>query len=96
MKIKEAIAKMEQQKLKFLENNVDYAGITEAYNMAISALEKQAGKKPDYQYEVIKKHMNKAKAPFCSVCGADLLDDANDCYEYCPECGQKIDWEVTE
>lgn len=37
----EAIAKMEQQKNAFLDEYVDYGGVTEAYNMAISALEAQ-------------------------------------------------------
>ena len=67
--------------------------LKEAIYMAIDALEKQIPKKPDEHLEPIKKHMEEGKtAPFCPVCGEDLLDEANDCYMYCPECGQKIDW----
>ena len=62
--------------------------------MVISALKKQQPMKPDEHIEPIKKHMEEDKtAPFCPVCGTDLLDEINDCYMYCPECGQKIDWE---
>ena len=67
--------------------------IRESYNMSISALEKQIAKKPKWNYEKVQKHMNKGvKAPYCPICEHDLLDDANDCYNYCTNCGQKLDW----
>ena len=37
----EAIRKIESQKLWFLEEYVDYSGVSEAYDMAIQALKKQ-------------------------------------------------------
>ena len=37
----EAKEKMFKQWQEFLENNIDYAGISEAYKMAISALEQE-------------------------------------------------------
>lgn len=70
-----------------------YPKDVEVFDMAINALKKQQPMKPDEHREPIKKHMEEGKmAPFCPVCGNDLLDEANDCYVYCPECGQRIDW----
>lgn len=53
--------------------------INEAFDMAISALEKQIPKKP--------------KSVFCPQCGEEFTDD--DCWssDYCRKCGQAIDWE---
>lgn len=65
-----------------------------ALDMAIDALKKQVPMKPEWKPELTQKHMNiGVKAPFCHICGADLLDDINDCHEFCPRCGQKILWE---
>lgn len=49
------------------------------FDIAIQALEKQIGKKP----EIINYGTN-----ICAECQCDLLR----CESYCPECGQKIDW----
>jgi hypothetical protein len=87
MKTEEAIAKIEQQKLEFLENNIDYAGITEAYNMAVSALEKQEGKKPVNTRKLFADHLY---IGYCPVCG----DGSNSEFKYCCLCGQKLDWSV--
>lgn len=60
------------------------------FNMAIIALKKQLPMTPDEHLEPIKKHMGEGKtAPFCPVCGEDLLDENNDCYMYCPECKEE-------
>ena len=68
--------------------------IPEALDMAISALEKQIPKKP--------------KVPFdtwvCPECGRDVEYQAklgdnilfHGQYDYCPKCGQAIDWEGEE
>ena len=50
--------------------------------------------KPEYKLELYPKHMLEGiHAPYCPKCFHILLDDSNDCFEYCPECGVKIDWE---
>ena len=51
----------------------------EAYDMAISALEKQIPKKPTLHEGWL----------YCSVCKKDILMEG---YKFCPDCGQRIDW----
>lgn len=59
---------------------VKHSAWDEAIDMAISALEKQEGKKPIAV---------NAKSTWvkCPVCGSTDID------EYCEKCGQKILWE---
>lgn len=35
-------------------------------------------------------------APYCPVCGHILMDGNNDHFNYCPDCGQKINWKETQ
>lgn len=83
------------EEVKVMDDNLTQYihGFDGALEMSMSALEKQIAKKPKWNYEKVQKHMNKGvKAPYCPICGCDLLDDANDCYNYCTNCGQKLDW----
>lgn len=105
MEIKEAIADLKEMALAFgygthKSETLEESPYDEAVNMAISALEKQVGKKPvrvnkngdfDGNFEVV-----------CPVCGIKLMEriTTNEmsypriynrtgyCY-----CGQKIEWE---
>lgn len=70
--------------------------IQEAMDMGIEALEKQIAKKPKnikvlgepfFEDEVIVKYGD------CAICGFDVHSDIS---EYCPNCGQKIDWSEVE
>lgn len=54
------------------------------YRIAIKALEKQIPKKP-----IISHMFDDTFACNCPICGGDLLHDYG---EYCPDCGQAIDW----
>lgn len=36
--------------------------------------------------------MNGVKEPFCPMCGRILIDYENDRHDFCPGCGQRIDW----
>ena len=54
----------------------------EALYMAIEALEKQVIKEP--------KFLLRASRFICPVCGYNVE------HKYCPECGQKLDWEEEE
>lgn len=56
--------------------------ITEALNMAIEALEKQIPKK-----------LKDDGWLYCPICGRDVLLDR---FDYCPDCGQALDWSDTE
>ena len=56
--------------------------VVEARDMAITALEKQIPKKPDFTED-----KEFALCPCCN--GKGLLDKQ----KYCDNCGQKIDWE---
>ena len=55
------------------------ASVEDALTMAISALKKQVGMKPQRR--------EGTTYVFCPACGRPNIDD------YCPRCGQKIDWE---
>lgn len=97
MTSKEAISRikhhMEIHKLS--EPNAIY--ITEALNMAMQALEKHIPKKPKREPEPFPKHFDKGVYGFhCPVCGEDLLDECSDCFNYCQNCGQAIDWSDEE
>lgn len=52
--------------------------ITEALNMAVEALEKQIPKK-----------LKDDGWLYCPICGRDVLLDR---FDYCPDCGQALDW----
>lgn len=67
-----------------------------ALEMAINALEKQIPKKPTYEGD--------GYAPdgmfiwgewICPCCGRRYEVDYDD-YDYCPDCGQKLDWSNEE
>ena len=69
-----------------------YQKVLDAIGMAVSALEKQIPKKPTYDCD--------GYAPggifvwdewICQNCGSRYELEYDD-YEYCPNCGQAIDW----
>lgn len=57
--------------------NETFDEIEEAYDIAIAALEKQIPKKMDRYY--------------CPICRHYFED--GEAHNYCPNCGQKLDWE---
>lgn len=59
------------------------AHITEAYNMGICALKKQIPKKPAF------KENDNYYCPNCCT-NYKIIDQ----YDYCPKCGQRIDWSM--
>lgn len=70
------------------------AEFVQALDMAIKALEKQIPKKPMTSYD------ERVKENWCScgVCcfGFGWKRAVRYKYKYCPDCGQKIDWESDE
>lgn len=68
---------------------------SEAFQMAISALEKQIAKKPIFQF-----NFSDTVSRFECKCGNIIkvrhdigIMDNNDAPNYCDNCGQKLDWE---
>jgi hypothetical protein len=72
-----------QEAIKELKGYADnsWGSLNEAFEMAIKSLEKQIPKKP--------KERQGTTYSFCPCC------DSNNIYEYCGDCGQKIDWSDT-
>lgn len=68
------------ERLKCNYPDFDYEKLREAYDMAISALEKQIPKKPK------KFGINR----LCPVCEWNVFPDIENAY--CYKCGQAIDW----
>ena len=64
----------------------------EALDVAIQALEKQIQKKPMISYE------ERVKENWCScgVCAFGFGWKRTIHYKYCPDCGQKMNWESDE
>ena len=54
----------------------------EAFEVAIETLEKQIPEKPKDDGWL-----------YCPICGRDVLMDR---FDYCPDCGQALDWSDTE
>lgn len=79
--------------------------ITKALDMAIDALEKQMPKKPKYveveqtgmDMETGEEYTYQVDEAHCSCCDS-IIGSCFDCFAecYCPECGQRIDWEEGE
>ena len=74
----------------------DVEDLNNAYDVAIRALEKQIPKNPTYEGD--------GYAPdgmfiwgewICPCCGRRYEVDYDD-YDYCPDCGQKLDWSEKE
>lgn len=64
---------------------------------AVEALEKQIPKKPYRHPETQPKHfLNGVDGYYCPVCDRDVLDQDNDCFMFCPDCGQALDWSEEE
>lgn len=62
-----------------------------AYEMAINALEKQIPKKPIYEGDGYSDGHLVYDTWICPLCEKRYEADYDD-YDYCPNCGQKIDW----
>ena len=72
----------------FLENNIDYAGISEAYKMAIKALEQEPARIGHWvKIEPYPLQMHDYR---CSECWHETDDNTEN---YCSDCGAKIESE---
>lgn len=62
-----------------------------ALEMAIQALEKQVPKKVIWENEKNGKVYLFSWA-YCPNCGSDMCDKHNEEFQFCPDCGQALDW----
>lgn len=98
-KVREAI-ELIKSKIHILEKLKNYGSAIEErkkkhielYNTAIEALEKQLPKKPNFEGDGYAPDgtfvYDTWECPNCGECYEVDYDD----YDYCPKCGQKIDW----
>ena len=90
---KEAIRRIkEHNRIHFQKEKGKCPFITEALNMAISALEKQIPKKPDYEGDGFDEDGYLIYDTWiCPNCEHKYEVDYDD-YDFCPNCGQAFDW----
>lgn len=76
--------------------NSDNSILTTALDMAVEALEKQIPKKPDYEGNGYDDNGNLVyDTAYCPNCRHEFEVDY-DATDYCPTCGQAIDWEAAD
>lgn len=77
------------------DDECTFEQINEAINLAISALEKQIPKNPTYKD--VGDDGYKINTPFCFACDNPLFYMTIDTRaNYCPRCGNAIDWSDEE
>lgn len=83
-----AIKKIKEFGLHHAIGDLPNSALTvKAFEMAISALERQTPKKPD-NYAEIPESSGSTLEGDCPTCGATLCSVFN----FCTDCGQAIDW----
>ena len=92
----EAIEKLKNMRLfmQIEDKNNDCKFIEDDYKaneMAIQALEKQIAKKPTYEGDGYSDGQLVYDTWVCPCCGCSYELDYDDC-DYCPNCGQNLDW----
>lgn len=96
MEEREAIARIKASRDYRYSHYVYTDDDGKAFDMAIKALEKQIPKKPDIEGDGNDPDGNLVYDTWiCPTCGVSYEIDY-DKYDYCPSCGQKIDWEAVE
>lgn len=84
----------ENRAIKIIEStnfSTNSPDVMEAIEMAKVALEKQIPKSPDYEGDGYSNGELVYDTWVCPCCGQTYEVDYDD-YEYCPYCGQHIDW----
>lgn len=88
----EAIERIKELKSSEKIQELDYAEIfIKVCDMEIQALEKQIPKPPTYEGDGYSNGQLVYDTWICPCCGHHYEVDYDD-YEYCPHCGQHIDW----
>lgn len=86
----EAIRILNEQRNKFMDEFIDYGGVNEAYNMAISLLKEQ---EPKSGHWTVLKNCSNAGV-YCSECQTKVFDHypmPKKLSRFCPHCGAKME-----
>ena len=86
----------EREAIEILQEEHDYAQllsyVNSALNLAISALEKQIPKKPDLEGDGYDDNGELIYDTWICPCCGKYYELYYEEYEFCPQCGQAIDW----
>lgn len=91
---KENLIRNEREAIECITKNRPSSGydmLKEALDMAVVALEKQTPKKPDVEGDGYDKDGNMIYDTWLCPCCRSRYEVEYDDYDYCPECGQKLD-----
>lgn len=91
---KENLISNEREDIECITKNRPSSGydmLKEALDMAVVALEKQTPKKPDVEGDGYDKDGNMIYDTWLCPCCRSRYEVEYDDYDYCPECGQKLD-----
>lgn len=85
--LKDCVQYAEVAKFNYMTANVD------AIKVAIEALEKQIPKQVIFEYGGYADGFPVYDVAYCPLCNCSFEDDdANWEIDYCPHCGQRLDW----
>lgn len=96
--MEDKLIRNEQEAIETIKSNYPTSGyymLREALDMAVSALEKQIAKTPDYEGDGYADGELVYDTWICPNCG-EHYEVGYDSQDYCPKCGQHIqheDWE---
>lgn len=95
MKESEKLIKTNEEAIDCLKKNKPTSGfymLQESVDMAIKALEKQVAKKPSFEGDGYDPDGNLVYDTWICPCCEKHYEVDHEEYDYCPSCGQKIDW----
>ena len=96
--MEDKLIRNEQEAIETIKSNYPTSGyymLREALDMAVSALEKQIAKTPDYEGDGYADGELVYDTWICPNCG-EYYEVGYDCQDYCPKCGQHIKHEEWE
>lgn len=95
MKESEKLIKTNEEAIDCIKKNKPPSGfymLQESVDMAIKALEKQVAKKPSFEGDGYDPDGNLVYDTWICPCCEKHYEVDYEEYDYCPSCGQRIDW----
>lgn len=95
MKESEKLIKTNEEAIDCIKKNKPTSGfymLQESVDMAIKALEKQVAKKPSFEGDGYDPDGNLVYDTWICPCCEKHYEVDYEEYDYCPSCGQRIDW----